>query len=233
MALQQYFDDFIRLLYPNTCTGCGNDLYKSKNLLCWRCIKELPKTGFEMHADNFTSGIFYGRLQLEHAFSWLFFNKGSLTQHLIHQIKYRRNLDLGKYMGQLMAQSMLESGMYNDIDILVPLPLNKKKMRIRGYNQSMLLCEGMAEVLQKPVETVAVLRNRFTETQTHKTRLERLDNVDQVFGINDGHLLENKHALLVDDVITTGATMEACGLALLSIPGLKLSMASLALASKM
>jgi len=233
MPLKRYLDDFARLFYPNICIGCGNDLFNSKNMLCWQCISELPKTGFELHADNPVDVIFYGRLPLVHAFSWLYFNKGSLTQHIIHQVKYRKNLELGRYLGRLMAQAMQQTVLYNGIDVLVPLPLNKKKMAIRGFNQSMLLCEGMAEVLQKPIESVAVLRNRFTETQTHKTRLQRITNVDQVFGLNDGHRLENKHALLVDDVITTGATMEACGQVLCGIPGLQLSMASLAIASKM
>jgi len=232
MSLSQYLKDFTRLVFPNNCVGCGSELFASKSMLCWKCIHELPKTGFEKHAHNPTAAIFYGRLPLQHAFSWLFYNKGSLAQHLVHQIKYKRNLDLGKYMGQQMGQAMLETGLYNDVDVIVPLPLNKKKLASRGYNQAMLLCEGMAEVLQKPVENVAVIRTRFTETQTKKSRLERISNVEQVFDLQDGHLLENKHALLVDDVITTGATMEACGEILLRIPNLKLSMASMAAASK-
>lgn len=232
MPLKQYLEDFSRLFFPNICKGCGRDLFNSKNMLCWQCLKELPKTGFERHDDNPTARIFYGRLPVQHAFSYLYFNKGSLTQHLVHQVKYRKNLPLGRYLGELMANGMLENGLYDDVDVLVPLPLNKKKLAKRGFNQSMLLCEGMSAVLNKPIENIAVLRKKFTETQTHKSRLERLMNVEEVFGINDAHLLENKHALLVDDVITTGATMEACGKILCSVPGLRLSMASLAAASK-
>ncbi len=232
MLLAQSLKDFARLFFPNNCVGCGNELFASKNLLCWHCINELPKTGFEAHSNNPTAAIFYGRLPLQHAYSWLFYNKGSLAQHLVHQIKYRRNLDLGRYMGQLMGQAMLQTDMYNDVDVLVPLPLNKKKLVKRGYNQAKLLCDGMADVLQKPVENVAVIRSRNTRTQTSKTRLERLQNVKEVFDLDDSHLLEHKHALLVDDVITTGATIEACGQMLLQIPGIKLSMASLAIASK-
>lgn len=233
MSFTQYLKDFTRLIFPNNCAGCGDELFASTSLLCWKCINELPKTGFEKHAHNPTSAIFYGRLPLQHAFSWLFYNKGSLAQHLVHQIKYKRNLELGKFMGQQMGEAMQETGLYNDVDVLVPLPLNKKKLAKRGYNQAMLLCKGISEVIQKPVENVAVIRNKFTETQTRKTRLERISNVEQVFDLQDGHVLENKHALLVDDVITTGATMESCGQILLQVPGLKLSMASLAAASKM
>jgi ComF family protein len=231
MTLTQHFKDFTRLIFPNNCAGCGNELFASTSLLCWQCINELPKTGFEKHIHNPTSSIFYGRLPLQFAFSWLFYNKGSLAQHLIHQIKYKRNIKLGKFMGLQLGMAMLETGLYNDVDVLIPLPLNKKKLAKRGYNQAMLLCQGMAEALQKPVEDVAVFRNRFTETQTKKSRLERISNVEQVFDLQDGHTLKNKHALLVDDVITTGATMESCGQILLQVPGLKLSMASLAAAS--
>ena len=232
MYMNQWLNDFSRLLYPNICASCGRDLYHNKNMICWLCMKELPRTGFECHHDNPAAKIFYGRLPLQQVFSWLFFNKGSVTQHLVHQIKYRKNLSLGRYLGELMAESMISSGLYNGIDVLVPLPLNKKKLVKRGFNQAMVICEGMAPVLNIPVEPVAVYRKKYTETQTKKTRIQRLENVEEVFDIKDAHLLENRHALLVDDVITTGATMEACGKALLGISGLNLSLASLAIASK-
>ena len=232
MPLDHLINDFSRLFYPNICASCGRDLYNNKNLVCWLCIKELPKTGFECHADNPAAKIFYGRLPFQQAFSWLFFNKGSVTQHLIHQLKYRKNIDLGRYLGEMMAISMISSGLYNDVDVLVPLPLNKKKLLKRGFNQAMVICEGMAAALNIPIETVAVYRKKYTETQTKKSRVQRLANVEEVFDVMDGHLLENRHALLVDDVITTGATMEACGKTLLGISGLKLSLASLAIASK-
>lgn len=232
MDLTRYLADFTRLIYPNICNGCGRDLYNNENLLCWQCLNELPKTGYEMHADNYTAGIFYGRIPVQNAFSWLFFNKGTLTQHLIHQVKYRSNIKLGQYLGRLMALAVQQSLFYKEIDVLVPLPLNKKKLAKRGFNQSVILCEGMASVLEIPIETIAVYRKKFTETQTKKTRLQRIANVENVFDVKDAHRLENKHVLLVDDVITTGATMEACGIELLKIPGLKLSMGSLAIASK-
>ena len=131
-----------------------------------------------------------------------------------------------------MAASLMATPLYNDVDVLVPLPLNKKKLVKRGFNQAMILCEGMSAVWNKPIEPVAVYRTKYTETQTKKSRLQRLENVEHVFEIQDAHLLEYRHALLVDDVITTGATMEACGMALLQIAGLKLSLASFAIASK-
>jgi predicted amidophosphoribosyltransferase len=129
-------------------------------------MKDLPKTGFELHEDNPAAKIFYGRLPLVHGFSWVFFNKGSLTQHLIHQVKYRKNLDLGRWLGGLMAASLMATPLYNDVDVLVPLPLNKKKLAKRGFNQAKLLCEGMSAVWNKTIEPVAVVRTRYTETQT-------------------------------------------------------------------
>jgi ComF family protein len=233
MPLPKFISDFARLIFPNNCAGCGEELFGSKNLLCWQCLKELPRTGFEKHENNPVAAIFYGRIPLQHAFSWLFYTKGSLAQMLIQQVKYRSNLDLGKYLGTIMAEAMLDANLYNDVDALVPLPLNRKKLAKRGYNQSMLICEGMSGVLGKPVETVAVIRSRFTETQTRKNRLQRWMNVEQVFDLKEAHNIERKHVLLVDDVITTGATMEACGHVLLQVPGLKLSLASLAMASKL
>jgi ComF family protein len=233
MPLTRLLTDFSRLIYPNICKGCGRDLYNSSNLLCWHCLQELPRTGYELHADNYTAKIFYGRLPLENACSWLFFNKGALTQHLVHQLKYKGNLKLGRYLGELLAKALLESGLYNNVDVLVPLPLNKRKMVKRGFNQSVIICEGMSPVLGVPIENIAVFRKKYTETQTKKNRIQRIANVQDVFDVQDAKRLENKHALLVDDVITTGATMEACGAVLLKIPGLKLSMASIAIASKL
>ena len=233
MPLPRFLTDFARLIFPKNCAGCGEELFGSDNLLCWQCLKELPRTGFEKHEHNPVAAIFYGRIPLQHAFSWLFYTRGSLSQMLIQQVKYRSNLELGRYLGSIMAEAMLEANLFNDVDALVPLPLNRKKLARRGYNQSMLICEGMSEVLGKPVETVAVIRSKFTQTQTKKNRLQRWLNVEQVFDLKEAHAIEGKHVLLVDDVITTGATMEACGQVLLQVPGLKLSLASLAMASKL
>lgn len=232
LAVTKYLTDLSRLVFPHTCVGCGEELFADKNLLCWKCLAELPKTGFEKHPGNPVSTIFAGRLWLEHAFSWLFFNKGALSQHLIHQLKYKGNLELGRWMGAQMARSLMASPLYDGVDVLVPMPLNERKLKQRGFNQAQVICEGMAAYWQKPIETVAVIRSRYTQTQTRKSRLQRWTNVEHVFDLKDGHLLENKHALLVDDVITTGATMEACGQMLLKIPGLKLSVGSLAVALK-
>jgi ComF family protein len=232
LPLQQYFHSLGHFLIPEICPGCGHALRHNTNKLCWRCLAELPMTTFERHSENAVAALFYGRMRVEKAAAFLFFNAGSLSQQIIHQIKYKSNLELGKYMGILMAQPMLQQGWHQNIDAIIPLPLNRKKLLKRGYNQSLLLSEGLSDALRLPVETVAVMRTVFTQTQTRKSRLQRWANVEQVFDLSDAAALSNKHVLLVDDVITTGATIEACGQRLLQVPGLRLSVCSLAFASK-
>ena len=220
------------LFYPHVCTGCGSDLIDDNNLLCLQCINDLPHTNFEMHANNPVEKIFWGRLPLTAAMSEFYFTKGTLIQTLIHQFKYKSNIDVGLYLGAIMGRSLLNSNRFTTIDALIPLPLNAEKEFKRGYNQATILCNGMAEVMGVPVIKNNVVRNRFTETQTKKHRAERWKNVEGSFEINNPSALRDKHILLVDDVVTTGATLEACGTEILKIEGTKLSIATLAYASK-
>lgn len=230
--IKQYWNDFISLAYPHNCSGCGIDLANINQLLCWSCINALPLTDFEKKENNLVENLFIGRIKIKKATSLLYFGKDSLTQQLIHQIKYKNNKSLGIELGKMMGQIMLSSHRYNDIDVIVPLPLNKKKETLRGYNQAAILSLGIGEILQKPVESVAIIRTKFTETQTKKSRVQRWKNVEEVFELNNTAALENKNVLLVDDVVTTGATLEACGHALLKANGIQLSFATLAFASK-
>lgn len=232
MTITRYLTDFARLFYPHNCAGCGYELYDQRHLLCLKCLSGLPFTGFENAADNYAARLFAGRLPLEKAASWLFFGKQGIAQALIHQLKYRGNTELGEYLGKQMGNALSKSGWFSDIDVLVPLPLNQKKLNIRGYNQSTVLCRGLQAATGIPLEEVAVMRTRFTETQTRKSRLQRWTNVEHVFDLREATHLQGKHALLVDDVITTGATMDACGQVLLKVPGLRLSVLSLAVAGK-
>ena len=167
---------------------------------------------------------------MQGAASLLFFIKESLTQQLLHQLKYRNRQDVGLYLGKRMGKAVLNAGW--DIDCIVPLPLNRLKQAKRGFNQAQVLASGISDMLQKPVENVAIIRTRNNATQTKKNRVERWENVNEVFDLHDDHSLQGKHVLLVDDVVTTGATLEACGQVLLQIPGVKLSIATAAFASK-
>ena len=220
------------LFYPHVCTGCGSDLVEDDNLLCLQCINDLPHTNFAMHANNIVEKIFWGRLALSAGTSEFYFTKGTLIQKLIHEFKYKSNIEVGLYLGTMMGNSLLGSNRFSTIDALVPLPLFADKEFKRGYNQATILCNGMSIVMNVPVMKDTVVRKRFTETQTKKHRSERWQNVEGSFEINNPQELCNKNILLVDDVVTTGATLEACGTEILNIEETKLSIATLAYASK-
>jgi ComF family protein len=216
------------LFYPHNCIGCGSDVIDKENFLCLECLSDLPHTNFAMHANNPLEKKFWGRIALTSAMSEFYFSKESIVQNMIHELKYRGNKKAGMYFGNLMGKSLLNSNRF-DVDILIPLPLFERKERLRGYNQSEILCNGISEIINKPVIKNNVIRKVFTETQTKKHRIERWKNVEDIFFVTDPKSLKGKHILLVDDVITTGATLDACGTEILKIKNVKLSIAALAL----
>lgn len=217
------------LFYPHHCVGCGSDVIKAGHFLCLRCIHDLPLTNFAMHANNSMEKKFWGRLSLTAAMSQLYFSKNSMVQNMIHEFKYRGNKEAGRYFGTMIGRSLQNSIRFN-IDAIVPLPLFIRKEKMRGFNQAAILCDGIAEIINKPIISKNVIRKVFTESQTRKQRAARWKNVEGIFYVTDPTALEGKHILLVDDVITTGATLEACGAEILKISGTKLSVATLAMA---
>jgi ComF family protein len=221
---------FFHLLYPHNCIGCGSDVISDENFLCLRCIDDLPYTHYELHPGNPVEKKFWGRIPITAAMSEFYFSKKSLVQNFIHELKYNGNKDVAHYFGNLMGKSLSESNRFN-IDAIVPLPLFEKKEKMRGYNQAEILCNGISEILNKPVIRKNVIRKVHTETQTKKHRTERWKNVEKTFQVLNESLLEEKSILLVDDVITTGATIEACGTEILKIKNVKLHIASLAVAT--
>jgi ComF family protein len=220
--------DFFHLFYPHICQGCGTDIISAQSVLCIRCIDNLPITNFHFHTGNQVEKIFWGRIPLNHATSLCYFNSGSLIQSLLHQLKYKGNKELGYFLGRLMGSVFIESNHFNNMDALLPLPLHPAKEKKRGYNQARVLCEGMSETMNIPVLNNNVHRVSATSTQTKKNRIERWQNIEGKFAISNKEQLENKHVLLVDDVITTGATLEACGMEILQVENVRLSIASLA-----
>jgi ComF family protein len=218
------------LFYPHNCIGCGSDVIDKENFICLECINELPYTNFAMHANNPVEKKFWGKIALTSAMSLFYFSKVSIIQNIIHEFKYGGNREAGHYLGRLIGQSLANSNRF-DIDIIIPIPLFKKKEKQRGFNQAAVLCKGISEVMNTVVLQNIVTRVVHTETQTKKHRAERWQNVEKSFSVTKPELLEGKHVLLVDDVITTGSTLEACGSQILKVNGARLSIATLAMAS--
>ncbi len=232
LALTSLLNDFKHIFYPHLCCGCGTDILADDNMLCAKCFVNLPSTQYAQYANNPIEKIFTGRMKIEAAHAEFYFAKESLIQHLVHQLKYKSNKEIGVYLGEMMGSSIQKSSRFNDIDALIPLPLYPDKERKRGYNQAAVICEGMSQVMNIPVYKDVLIRRRFTETQTKKHRTERWENVEGSFAIKNEEKVKEKHLLLVDDVITTGATLEASGSRLLKIEGVKLSIATLTTATK-
>ncbi len=225
-------ESLLQLFYPHLCAGCGSDSLPDSSQLCVKCIYTLPLSRFENRADNPVERILSGRIRFERATAQLYFTKHSALQHIMHAFKYKGNKDLGHQLGLIMGNQLWESRRFKDVHALIPLPLHESKQRKRGYNQAEILCNGIAEILNIPVVTDVVTRPDATETQTKKSRTDRWKNIEGKFALVNKNRIENKHVLLVDDVITTGATLEACAQELLQVPGVKVSIATLCYASK-
>src|SRR5438067_2664291 len=174
-------DSFLHLLFPHVCSGCGSDLISEESVLCMYCLANMPETNFHLYPNNPVEKKFWGRLPLAGATAQYYFTKESLMQHLMHQLKYKGNKELGKQLGRLMAIDLLTSNRFNNIDALIPLPLFATKEKRRGYNQSTILCEGMAEVMHIEISSDVITRTQHTETQTKKGRIERWINMEGKF----------------------------------------------------
>lgn len=226
--LSHHLQSFTHLFFPHNCEGCGIGLFDEKKFLCHHCIHQLPETKFFSLRGNPVEKLFYGRIPLTYAGAAFYFTKHSLLQHLMIQLKYKSNRESGYFLGRMIGLQLAQEPVFADVDLLVPLPLNLKKEFKRGYNQAALICNGISSVWPKTVAMNAVERTRFTETQTKQNRISRWQNMEGVFHATNPQLLHNKHILLVDDVITTGATLEACGQALLDAGNVRLSIAAAA-----
>lgn len=230
-ALRLIAESLLHFCFPHICNGCGSDMLNRHSTLCLRCIEQLPSTGFSTQPDNPVEKKFWGRIPVHFGMAQYYFTSQSLLQRLLHLLKYKGQQELGLQLGRLMGETLISAN-WHFIDALIPLPLFPGKQKMRGYNQSAILCRGIAEKMQIPVIETAVIRPEATETQTRKNRIERWNNMEGRFLLHNSQLIEHKHILLVDDVITTGATLEACGAELMKANGVELSIASLAYAAK-
>lgn len=230
MRLLQPLYDLVNLLYPNICNLCKQSLYRNENVICTKCLTDLPTTIISDSENNFIAELFWGRVNIQSAYSLFYYNKGNGVQTLMHQLKYKGNRDIGSELGKMLGSKLLNFPIFNSIDIIIPVPLHWKKQKKRGFNQSEIIAEGISSVIEKPVNSKIIVRKIESETQTRKNRFDRWENVDGIFEITNFKYLENKHVLLVDDIVTTGSTIEACATELLKIINLKVSISTIAVA---
>ena len=216
------------LFFPHLCAGCGSHLLKHTQSICHRCLSRLPYTNFSGQVDNPVEKVFLGRIGVEAASSLCYFTRSSIVQNILHELKYAGNTECGIEMGRSLGKALQSSGRFTGVDFVVPVPLSAAKKRRRGYNQSEMVALGVSSILPAETRTDIVVKVRNTATQTHKTRTERWENVREVFQVGRGTDLTGKGVLLVDDVVTTGASLEACGRALLEAGCPRLFIASLA-----
>ncbi|MUP44806.1 ComF family protein [Gramella sp. BOM4] len=223
------FHDFINLLYPPACHICEAELLKSDHILCTNCLHDLPVTKYHLDNENPVKKVFYGRVKIENATSLLHFRKKAGVQQLIHDLKYRGHREIGTYLGKWLGEELNETEAYQEIDAVVPVPLHRKKLRQRGYNQVEDFGKEIARALDIEYVDDVLLKETATQTQTLKSRISRWGELEETLSIARPEKIENKHILIVDDLVTTGATLEACSHKLLEVPGIKLSIATMAI----
>lgn len=222
-----FFEDLSHLVFPFYCVGCGSLLDYGEKSVCAGCVNHLPLTMYWSYSGNAVERLFWGKIRLEQACSFVFFSQGGTVQQMLHHLKYKNRPDVGSLVGRQFGKELINTP-YHQVDLIVPVPLHTSRYKTRGYNQSDFIAEGLALELKKPVSTDSVMRIRANETQTHKGKYQRWLNVKELFHIAKPEVLVGKHILLVDDVVTTGSTLEACAAAVLQVPETKVSVVTLA-----
>lgn len=231
MNMPTIWNNLLNLFFPNLCKVCEKPLIEGEEQICLGCLCDLPHTGYHKQANNPVEQLFIGKTPIEHATAYLHYEKGGKVQSLIHSLKYHDNKELGYLLGRQVARELLAAGSpICEADLLLPVPLHPRKKRKRGYNQSEWIAAGIRSVLNIPIDTDSLSRTAYTSTQTRKAIYDRWQNVCSIFKANQTESLKNKHILLVDDVITTGATISACIQALSDIPGIRISILALSIA---
>ena len=230
MIISNWLNSILNLFYPRVCAACGESLLKNEETVCLKCRYTLPRTGYELYPDNPLAQAFYGRAPIHAVTACYFFAKSGKVQHLIHQLKYKGNKEAGVFLGQQLGESIKDAPLFQGIDVIIPVPLHPKRERKRGYNQALVIAQGISEVTGLPVATKNLFRAVYNETQTRKSAEERYHNVQGIFEVRCADELKGKHVLLVDDVLTTGATLESCAHQLEGIPGITISIAAAACA---
>lgn len=226
--LSTYAGDFLALIYPRLCYACRKALVANEECLCSFCLYHLPQTHLQNERENSITRILWGRVDVETATSLFYFQKGGKVQSLIHQFKYKGKRDIGHYLGKLLGSKLANNPLWEPVDIIVPVPMHPRKKHKRGYNQSEIFAEGISETFKKPLIRNNLVKVSSTSTQTRKARFKRWENVESVFSIKKPEVFRSKNILLVDDVITTGSTLEACSAQIKEIKGTRLWIATIA-----
>lgn len=226
--VKRYWDGLLTAIYPQICLACGHTLMQGEEYVCTRCLYQLMRTKYHLLKDNPVAQLFYGRIEAEFASAYFGFDKGGIFQQLIHHLKYKDCPEIGVLLGTHAGLGLKSSPHLPQVDYVVPVPLHKKKLRQRGYNQSACIAEGIAYILGAPMDVEVLVRSHYAGSQTKLSREMRWRNVAHNFDVKNGSRFVGKHVLLVDDVLTTGATLEACYTALQAIPNIRISISTLA-----
>lgn len=229
MRLSQIFRALFDLFYPNLCMNCGQSLMRGEECLCLTCYHDLPRTYFTDYTHNDAALRFWGKIRFERATAFYYFSKGTSFRRLLHKFKYHGEKEIGYHLGKLACDDLLKHHFMEGIDLIIPVPLHPRKEHQRGYNQSEWIAKGLSAGTSVPYSTTHVRRIVDNETQTHKNPYERHQNTQGIFEVLKPNDLADKHILLVDDVLTTGSTLEACAHAFHAIPNIKISIFALSM----
>lgn len=223
------FQNLLNLFFPKACCGCNSFLQSTENVICTKCRHEIPLTNHHSNEENEVMSRFYGRIPLEHASTLFYFHKKGIVQEMIHKLKYKGHQEVGETIGFWFGEELKNVEKLKDVDFIIPVPLHKRRLRTRGFNQVTKFGEALSSTLEIPFIETILQRNIYSETQVRKNIFQRSDVTERIFSTNFTEEMHNKHFLLIDDVITTGATLESCGRELLKIPGAKLSVVCMAM----
>lgn len=222
-------NDIESLFFPDVCLACFNTMLTNEKTICTKCRHELPVTNYHLYKENPVKKVFYGRVPIQNATALLRYKNTGPVRNLIHQLKYKGQEEIGSFLGSWLGHELLKTEAYQAIDVIIPVPLHTKRLKQRGYNQVAKFGKQLALVLNAAYIDIVIYRTMHSDTQTFKTRLMRWQDKEAVFTSLNKEILKDKHVLLVDDVITTGATLEACANTIAAIPGVKISIATMAI----